>query len=212
MKKGAKGIRILLFVMCIIGMIITLCTAFFDIDSLKTENIDLHSDEVRGGIPLFLQADDRWGNKMYGDDCMAVTGCGPTCLAMVRCGLGNDRKWDPYRVAQLAEKKGLYIEGKGSSWELMTEGASALGLISEEVIFNKVHIIRVLEAGKPIICAMRPGDFTTEGHFIVLVGIDSSGEIVVNDPNSQDNSDKTWDIDTIMGQTKNLWAYTLDKE
>lgn len=211
MKKRAKNIMMSLFLLCIMGMVINFYTAFSGADSGKKGNITPRSDEVRKGIPLFLQTDERWGDKMYGNDCMAVTGCGPTCLAMVRCGLGKDRKWEPYRVAQLAEKKGLYIKGKGSSWELMTEGASALGLVSEEVIFDEAHIIQMLETGKPIICAMGPGDFTTEGHFIVLVGMDPSGNIVVNDPNSQDNSNITWNIDAIMRQTKNLWAYTLDK-
>ncbi|MCD8152609.1 MAG: C39 family peptidase [Clostridiales bacterium] len=37
---------------------------------------------------------------------------------------------------------------------------------------------------------MGPGDFTTGGHFIVLTGIDSDGNVIVNDPNSRINSEK----------------------
>ena len=65
--------------------------------------------------------------------------------------------------------------------------------------------------GRPIICVMGPGDFTTEGHYIVLIDIEhTSGEIIVNDPNSKENSYKTWSVETIMKQTKNLWAYSIN--
>ena len=56
---------------------------------------------------------------------------------------------------------------------------------------------------------MGPGDFTTTGHFIVLSGTDGNGNVIVNDPNSIANSSKTWDIDKIMSQMRNLWGYSL---
>lgn len=52
---------------------------------------------------------------------------------------------------------------------------------------------------------MKSGNFTTEGHFIVLTGT-SDGKIKVNDPNSRARS-KLWDYETIEGQIKNLWAF-----
>lgn len=165
---------------------------------------------VNQGIPLFLQSDRRWKDQMYGDDCMEVTGCGPTCLAMVRCGLGHDTRWTPDQVAEVAEREGYYARGRGSLWALMSEGAGEFGLMADSVVFDATHIIQTLRDKKPIICAMGPGDFTTEGHFIVLAGVDeASGEILVNDPNSRENSIRTWDVERIMGQIKNLWCYSL---
>lgn len=165
---------------------------------------------VNQGIPLFLQGDRRWGDQQYGDDRMEITGCGPTCLAMVRCGLGHDTTWTPDQVAEVAEREGYYARGKGSVWALMAEGADKFGLVSDSVVFDAAHIVQTLRNGRPIICAMGPGDFTTEGHFIVLAGVDeASGEILVNDPNSRENSIRTWDVERIMEQTKNLWAYSM---
>lgn len=43
---------------------------------------------------------------------------------------------------------------------------------------------------------MRPGDFTTIGHFILLTGVED-GKIKVNDPNSKIRSSKLWDYDVI---------------
>ena len=39
-----------------------------------------------------------------------------------------------------------------------------------------------LDAGRFLICAMKKGDFTAAGHFIVVYGYDESG-FLVNDPN-----------------------------
>jgi len=173
----------------------------------KQWEIDLTDEVDQGDIPLFLQWDMRWGYETYGSDFLAVTGCGPTCLSMVVCGLGGDTKWNPLAVAQMAEKEGYYVPGAGSSWELMTEGAAKLGLDGEEVIFDEAHILEELECGNPIICIMRAGDFTSSGHFIVLTGVDENGEITVCDPNSMINSEKSWDLKKLMPQIKNLWSY-----
>lgn len=181
---------------------------YFDNKDL-TREIDISGDVQAGEIPLFLQWDERWGYEMYGGDFLAVTGCGPTCLAMVRCGLGGDTRWNPYEVARMAEENGYYVEGSGSSWDLMDSGAERLGLVSETVVFDEAHIREKLQEGHPIICSMGPGDFTSAGHFIVLCGIDNNGKIIVHDPNSRKNSEKTWDLNRLMSQIKNLWSYSM---
>ena len=167
------------------------------------------SEDLTGEIPLFLQWDERWGYRKYGEDYMAVNGCGPTCLSMVWCGLTGKTKWNPYEVAKMAEKKGFYVKGAGSAWGLMTEGAVELGLVVETVIFDEAHIVDTLKEGNPIICVVGPGDFTTQGHFLVLTGVDDSGKIKIHDPNSKKNSKKTWKISRLKPQIKNLWAYRI---
>lgn len=176
----------------------------------KHHEIDLTKEVEQGTIPLFLQWDMRWGYETYGSDFLAVTGCGPTCLSMVVCGLSGETEWNPLQVAQMAEKEGYYVSGSGSSWTLMTEGAAKLGLHAEEGRYEADYIVNQLEKGIPIICIMRAGDFTTSGHFIVLTGVDEEGGIRVCDPNSRANSGKTWEVNTLMPQIKNLWSYQYD--
>lgn len=175
----------------------------------KKVKIDIKDDITTDSIPLFLQWDKRWGYKSYGGDFIAVTGCGPTCLSMVQCGLSGKTKWNPYKVAKMAENNGFYIKGSGSSWDLMTYGANKIGLNYSEVPFEKESILNWLNSGNPVICSMGPGDFTTTGHFIVLSGTDSNDGVIVNDPNSKENSRKTWSLDKIMPQMRNLWGYSL---
>ncbi len=64
---------------------------------------------------------------------------------------------------------------------------------------------RELDAGRIIICAMRPGDFTASGHFIVIYGYDGEG-FRVNDPNCVARSRQKWPFETIQGQIKQLWS------
>lgn len=176
----------------------------------KHPEIDLSDVVEQGTIPLFLQWDERWGYETYGSDFLAITGCGPTCLSMVWCGLSGKTDWDPLRMAQFAEEEGYYVKGKGTAWKLMTHGAEQLGLTAQEITFSESSILACLKNGIPIICAMRPGDFTTTGHFIVLSGLDEAGQVTVRDPNSISNSDKSWNISDLMPQIKNLWGYQYE--
>lgn len=160
-----------------------------------------------GVIPHLLQWDERWGYQIYGDNMIAVNGCGPTVISMVAAGLTGDNTITPYRVAEFAEENGYYEGDAGTSWSLMTEGARQFGIYGEEMGLDENAVFSALENGNPIICSMRPGDFTSTGHFIVLTGVEG-GKIRVNDPNSVKRSEKLWDYGTLEPQINNLWAYT----
>ncbi len=169
--------------------------------------IDISADIVEGEIPEFLQWDKRWGYIVYDDDYLAVNGCGPTCLSMVYTGLTGDTKYNPYKMASLAQNMGCKTKGGGTDWSAMTKLPPKLGIRSKEVVFDKEHITRELNMGHPIICNVKEGDFTSGGHYIVLCSVDSNGKVTIHDPNSKINSEKTWDLERIMGQTKNMWSF-----
>lgn len=170
--------------------------------------VDLDGEITKGVIPRLYQWDQRWGYGSYGDTIIALAGCGPTCLSMVLLGLTGDSQWDPARVSAFSEAQG-YVSEAGTAWDLMTLGAQELGLSSQVLPLDEGRMTRELNAGHPIICSMRPGDFTDTGHFIVLVGYEE-GAFVVNDPNSIDNSERTWTYEEICGQIRNLWAFSLE--
>lgn len=189
-------------------------TAQFVIDyekeSGKNHTIDLSEQLKPGQIPLFLQYDERWGYEYYGNEMIAVDGCGPTSLAMVLAGLTQDASWSPLKVAQWAQKNGYYVDGSGSSWSLMDEGARKLGLHVSELPMDIDKIIDELQAGHPVICIMGPGDFTSGGHFIVLTKAKADGTVQVNDSFSQKRSNKKWNLYDISDQIRNLWAYSVE--
>lgn len=174
----------------------------------KIENNKI-KEAQKGRIPLILQWDKRWGYAKYGDSYLAINGCAPTTLSMVITALTGKDYITPYTVSQYAFEQGFYINGTGTSWELMIKGSEHFGIKGEELPLSRRAIYRALESGKFIICSVRKGDFTTTGHFIVLSGI-QNGKIKVNDPNSLERSSILWEYERIESQIKNLWVFSLE--
>lgn len=162
---------------------------------------------TKGVFPLLLQWDERWGYGYYGESTVAVSGCAPTALSIVYAGLTGENTVTPYTIASYAAENGYYIPGSGTDWSLMTEGCKYFGISGDEIPLSENSVKNALNSGHPIICSMRPGDFTTTGHFIVLTGTED-GKIRVNDPNSIENS-ALWDYDTLSSQIRNLWTFQL---
>ncbi len=160
------------------------------------------------GIPLLLQWDQRWGYTQYGSGVLGITGCGPTCLSMVAVGLTGNSSFTPNAVAENSLNQGFYVDGAGSSWDLMRSGLETYGLAAEELPLSEDLMISKLEQGHPIIANVGVGDFTDSGHFIVITGY-KDGMFTVNDPNSPSRSAEGWYYATLSSQIMNLWAYSL---
>ncbi len=163
------------------------------------------SEWARGTMPHLYQKDANWAETPYADSTLGIAGCGPTCLSMVYVYLTGDASYDPVAMAQFSESNG-FVEDGSTRWVFMSEGARMLGLQSEELGADAFQIENALSEGTPVVAIMGPGDFTEEGHFIVMNGLDSQGRAVVYDPNSPTRSATTWDIDTIIGQALCFWA------
>ena len=163
---------------------------------------------IKGKFPLLLQYDERWGYGIYGDNVIAINGCGPTVLTMVIAGLTGRNDITPYDIAAFSEREGYYLE-EGTSWLLFTEGIKQYGITGENIPLSESIINENLIQGHPIICSMRKGTFTTTGHFILLTGV-KDGKYIVNDPNSRERSNTLYSYDEISYQIKNLWSFHLD--
>lgn len=161
----------------------------------------------KGEVPFLYQIDPQWSDEPYAGGNIHENGCGPTCLSMVYISLTGKTDLDPAAMARFSEQNGFTVDGM-TAWVLMTDGAAMLGLRGTELSAS-ADVVRVeLEAGRPIICSVRPGDFTSTGHFIVLAGLTDDGQVMVRDPNSAGNGDHPWDLDRILGQCANLWSFS----
>jgi len=168
-------------------------------------SLDLTQDLQIEGIPLLLQWDERWGYLNYGDDMMAINGCGPTCLSMILSYLTKDVSLNPYALAQYAYTHGYYRDD-GTANEFMFEVPSKYGIEVQELRVDEQIVINELQAGHPIICNMGPGLFTTTSHFIVFKEY-KDGLIYINDPDSRIKSEKGYTFEEIQSQIKCLWSY-----
>ena len=97
---------------------------------------------IPGEIPLLLQWDERWGYAPYGTSVVAVSGCGPTCMAMVAAGLRHDPTITPAKVAEYGTQN-QYVdeENNNISIDLAIQTAVRFG-ISEEDAKNCAEEIR----------------------------------------------------------------------
>ncbi len=169
---------------------------------------ELTEAELSSDFPYYLQWDSRWGYLSYGETNIGLSGCGPTCLSMVIVKLTGNTEASPAAVAEYAMDHGYYISGSGTAWSLMTTGASHFGITGTALStsISEADLFALLEDGCPVICSVKPGDFTKGGHFIVLAGVED-GQIRVYDPNSVERSSRLWDYETLMKQVKKLWVF-----
>lgn len=157
-------------------------------------------------FPLFLQWDPRWGYESYGESCIGLAGCGPTCLSMVLFYLTRDETLTPDKIAKYSMENGYYVKGSGTAWALMEDISKLYDLKVTKPRMSDRAMKSVLDDGEIIICAMGGGDFTVSGHFIVIYGYDEKG-FKVNDPNCVARSRKRWTFEELETQIKNIWAY-----
>lgn len=161
--------------------------------------------ELKQEYPLFLQFDPRWGYYPYGTTVMAHSGCGPTCLSMAIFYLTGDESITPDAVGKYSMDNGYYVKNVGTAWALLDDYPIIHGLDSEMISVNEEAMNEKLEEGNILICSMRPGDFTSGGHFVVVYGVDEEG-YKVNDPKCVYRSNQSWSYKELKKNIKGIWC------
>ncbi|MDD3360887.1 MAG: C39 family peptidase [Hespellia sp.] len=174
-------------------------------EAKSLDKIKLTAEEIASPCPLFQQWDQRWGYQPYGEDNIAISGCGPTTLSMAIVGLTHNADATPAQVAEFATANGYYTEGYGSSWDLIIEGAGAYGLTTEELSRDEGLMKEALDQGALIICSMDAGDFTTAGHFLVICGYGPDG-FQINDSFCVYRSNQSWSFEQLHDQIGGMWT------
>ncbi len=129
----------------------------------------------------------------YSEGSIATSGCGATSTAIVLTGYGYDVSVPD--VANWITKNSV-----PTSWEANQKALEHFGGISSQVIvggktkqdtMNYVEKIRkAFSEGKPVIANVKPSVagnnlYTSYGHYIVLLGEDKNGTVLVSDPNGR---------------------------
>ena len=178
-------------------------------DAYPAESALGTDDPEPGQVPRLYQWDSRWGSTVYSSTAFALTGCCPTSLSMVYQGLTGKGDLSPYDMGRRASEGGYETQFDGTDAAFLVNEAASLGLSCAALAADADSVRAALEGGAVLICNVGPGDFTDNGHFLVITGIDDEGNLAINDPYSAERSGRTWNVDTVLGQTKALWAYRL---
>ena len=145
----------------------------------------------------YLQWDSRWGSIMFsnhGDprQTIASSGCGATSMAMVAATF-IDPNIDPPTLAEFIVANGYRTYNNGVDWDFFSFAADYYKLPFKQS-GSTDEAIQALQDGALIVASMGPGYFTSFGHYILLWGLDSAGNILVNDPNSETRTQGNYDF------------------
>ncbi|QJC51738.1 hypothetical protein HGI30_09395 [Paenibacillus albicereus] len=136
----------------------------------------------------YSQEDPRWRHVPYtvgGKDTIGTSGCGPTCMAMA-VGSLTDARPLPTELAAFSIQRGYRTRASGTSWSFFPAASREYGLTCKATSsFEEVRAS--MQRGGLAIASMKPGRFTSAGHFILLVepARTAAGEpgFLVFDPN-----------------------------
>ncbi|BCJ98419.1 C39 family peptidase [Anaerocolumna chitinilytica] len=177
--------------------------------------MDYEKTVIKSGkvdVTYYNQNDNPWKSMMYGTvRTIGISGCGPTSMAIVLSTF-TGQEITPEITANWSFQHGYLVQGYSdgvpyamSSHALIPALVDEYNLSCTGINKDKETAKRLYEAlseGKLVVAIMGPGHFTSGGHFIVLRGVTESGKILVADCASRQRTNREWDIETIINESK----------
>lgn len=169
-----------------------------------------YGDSVtRGEVPMLFNWDARWGAVEYDESVLAVTGSGPTSLAMAYMGITGKNDKTPADLATTAKENGMAGGEAHTSSDLFTSLADELGLSVHQYEPSRDTLTEVLDSGTVIIVEVRAETLTDYAHWAVVAYENENGSVRVYDPTSVSVSRRPWDPATIASASINMLAVSM---
>lgn len=174
--------------------------------SASPKEYSVSSLNTKGEIVNYYQYD--YGDYSYGyGSTIASSGCGPTAMAMVLSQLTGEEVTPP-ETAQWSLDHGYRIKNQGTSWAYFDSISDAYGINCRQESVSSDNIVASLQNDETVIMAVGPGHFTSDGHYIVLTGMDEAGNITIADPASSEKSAQSWPIDVFLNEGTQMWSFS----
>ena len=139
--------------------------------------------------PIYLlQTDSRWKNVKYtssnnSSQTIGSSGCGPTSMSMI-INEWFDKSYTPVTACAYSVSAGYRTASNGTAWGFFKAMAVKYGLKFTQTSYSATAKKFLDEnPGSLVICAMRKGNWTTGGHFILMYKCDGT-YVYINDPAS----------------------------
>lgn len=171
-------------------------------DDVPTKTQRYDTEVSRGVYPLLYDWDERWGYASYGNSVIAITGSGPTSLAMAYMGLLGKNDMGPAEFASLATQSGQTSEAYGTSAKFFLDHAAELGLDIEEMTPSGEELNDVIDSGVVVLLQLKEGTFGPRGHWALAVSENLDGSVNVFDPTSTSVTAHPWDPSTIASSSE----------
>ena len=149
------------------------------------------SPRTMNNFAYFSQQDSSWNKETVDGVTVSKAGCGPTSTSMMLTNMFG-KVINPLTMTKWAYANNGW-DRDGMKWNLPETVANKFGLNIHyekegKSDANLERIKEEIKSGYPVIMSgMAPTDndnepFTRSGHIVVGVGVDSNGNIIVNDP------------------------------
>lgn len=164
-----------------------------------------------GNFNMFYQHKGPWARQYIGrQSCLRETftqcGCGPTSLAIVISNLTGDKSITPLKTRDFASFS------NGIDWASLASVPRRFGLKTQTIGLNIARARQTLEQGGLVILSQTRGPLTrqSDGHILVIRGINAQGRFLVADPISerQTNNQNGYSAADILSGARNMWAVT----
>lgn len=159
----------------------------------------------------FLQGDPEWGSKSFtitGNryQNMSNSGCGPTAASMVVNYYADDTI-TPVEIADYTVKNGYRTRSSGTAYGLFGALAEKYDVEYYETFSSSEAYNWMTSKEDPlIICSMGPGNWTREGHYILLWKVEGEN-VFINDPGSTDINRTNSTFKKLSSQAKRYFCY-----
>ncbi len=175
-------------------------------DNEQTLIEDLHKlEDNYKKFPSFKYYNQVLYDEPYGNYDIKGSGCCPTCLAMVLTYLTKDKVLPTDLTDAMSNY--LYPEGTDVTGNCYPDVCGKYNIKPTMLDWSNKETIRdALKNNKPCILNVSEGNFTSSGHYIVLLGLDEKGDVIVADPNNINTSIQTYSLDSLINQTHQIGA------
>ena len=108
----------------------------------------------------------------------------------------------------------IILSGVGTNWSYFGAAKSHFKLNCKIIETKNINeVVNALKNGNLVISSQHKGIFTTDGHFIVLAGINSNEEIYVKDPSKKNAvkrgyNNRAFTKKEIEASRSNYWIFS----
>ena len=174
----------------------------------ETKKVYVDFSFINVSLPIHEYYQTNYKDIPYGSGSIASAGCGPTCIAMMTTYF-TGTVTTPAEVCRWCEAD-HYVPGKGTAWSVFPAAADKYGYGCINLGLDYTKVLEEVAKGNPVVVLVGPGTFTSGGHYMLIKGMTSSGELILNDPNYNNVSKygtNKFKAETVLGEAKNFWVF-----
>ncbi len=168
-----------------------------------------YTDAVtKGTVPDLLCWDSRWGAVDYAGHAFAVSGSGPTSLAMAYMSLAGNADQTPATIATLVQNANLATGDSHMDASFVEKNLSQLGLSAKSYTTSADNINVAVDANSYALIEVMANTLTDKAHWVLAVSENQDGTVYIKDPTSPEASSHAWSTSTLASSATHIFAIT----